>query len=301
MRRDGDSLLEHVAAAREELILVAPFIKRTVLQTLLDHAGAKVAVTVATRWRPEEVAAGVSDLEVLDIVQARVGAKLVLVDNLHAKLYVADRRALTGSANLTATALGWCDQPNLEILTGAPFEEPAVQRCLQAVAAGRLATNAERDKIDEAAQLIPRVRMPLGQEARPADLGMWLPVLAAPEKLYWAYRPETRERLTQSVLESAEQDLRAIEPLINLDEKAFNAVVAEALSRAPAVAKMLDAAASDLTDAAAEALIADIAAKDISAEIRWRILRDWITYFLPDAYEIAPQSFIMRRRPGAGR
>ena len=39
----------------------------------------------------------------------------------------------------------------------------------------------------------------------------------------------------------------------------------------------------------------------MSVEAHWQIVREWLTYFLRDKYEIAPQSFITRLRPGASR
>jgi hypothetical protein len=39
----------------------------------------------------------------------------------------------------------------------------------------------------------------------------------------------------------------------------------------------------------------------IAPETRWLIVREWLTHFLGDAYEIAPQNFVLRLKPGAAR
>src|SRR3546814_15701150 len=75
-----------------------------------------IAVTCVTRWRPDEIAAGVSDLEVFDLIRARASGTLLLQPHLHAKLYRTGDRRLLGSANISGRALGWHEPANLEIL-----------------------------------------------------------------------------------------------------------------------------------------------------------------------------------------
>src|SRR5947199_2775416 len=113
----GDKLLELCPSASETLVIAAPFIKDTVLARVLDVLPSTVRrVTCITRWFPEEIAAGVSDLEIFDRLAAYQNARLLLHPHLHAKLYRADHRCLVGSANLTNRALGWSSPPNLELL-----------------------------------------------------------------------------------------------------------------------------------------------------------------------------------------
>jgi hypothetical protein len=302
MRHDGDILIEHLAAARSRVLLCAPFIKTRVLQALLSRIGPSVSLHVVTRWLPEEVAAGVSDLEVLDIVAARAGASLALLDRLHAKLYVADNGVLAGSANLTATALGWCSRPNLEILTTLSISDVAVARCLEELNAARPATEAERQRVRALADKLPVARMPAAQEVDGNSVGPWLPRLAAPQRLFAAYLQSARDRLTVEALAAADHDLQALDLPASLGEVAFKRAVASRFAAMPNVARILVAAASDLTDADGVALIREIHPdSDQPAESNWQVVREWMTYFLSDTYEIAPQSFITRRRPGAGR
>ena len=134
MRRDGDVLLAHVARAKKGVLLCAPFIKLGVAKRLLSAIGPDVAVEIITRWHAEEIAAGVSDLAVFDLSVSRPGVTMRLLDNLHAKLYVSDDLLLAGSANLTATALGWCDDPNLELLMPVSENDEAVLATARCVA-----------------------------------------------------------------------------------------------------------------------------------------------------------------------
>ena len=113
---EGERIRDLVAAAEREVILCAPFVKAKVLRIILEAVPPAVPVRIVTRWRPAEIASGLSDLEVYDIAKERLHTELRLLDSLHAKLYVADNDCLVGSANLTAAALGWRPDPNVEIL-----------------------------------------------------------------------------------------------------------------------------------------------------------------------------------------
>jgi hypothetical protein len=302
MRRDGDLLIDHLSRASKAVLLCAPFIKQGVAKRLLAAIQPDVAVEIVTRWHADEVAAGVSDLEVFEIAAARPGTTLRLLDNLHAKLYLADEAPLVGSANLTATALGWCENPNLELLVPIPSDDEALARCRAELASARLATQQERTAIQAAADAIERVPMPEGQPVQEALAVPWLPRLGAPERLFAAYMPAARERLTASALEAADHDLQALNIPAGLDEGAFRALVADRFSTMPAIVKVLEAAEGDLTDTSAADLIQAIAGpSDLSASVQWQIVREWMTYFLRERYEIAPQSFVTRRRPGTRR
>lgn len=103
----GTQLEQLCAAGRRDILLVAPFVKAHTLERLLGQVAAEVAVRCVTRWRPEEIVAGVSDLEVWPLLRDRVQSSLWLHPDLHAKLYRADDTCLIGSANITDTALGW--------------------------------------------------------------------------------------------------------------------------------------------------------------------------------------------------
>lgn len=303
MRRDGDRLVEHLAAATKEVLICAPFIKAGVLTSLLQAVPSPISVRVVTRWIPVEIAVGVSDLEVFDVVAARPGAKLELLDRLHAKIYVADSVALVGSANLTGAALGWSSKPNLELLTPLVVTDEAVHRCLDQLDEARPATVEERDRVRELADKIKVPELDLVSDSTStAPAVLWLPQLAAPARLYQAYVPQTRDRVTSSVLEAALSDLDALGIPDGLAEPAFRQAVADAFERMPAVQRLLVAAADDLRDADGADIIRQMPVeKALDAEQQWLIVREWMTSFLSDRYEIAPASFVVRLKPGAGR
>lgn len=302
MRRDGDLLVEHVSAAKSRVVLCAPFMKVGVVKRLLAAIAPGVAVEIITRWHAEEVAAGVSDLDVFDLAVSRPGTSLSLLDHLHAKLYFADEALLAGSANLTATALGWCNDPNLELLTPVSSADPAVRRCMEGLALARPATATERDAIQAIVDSLERAPLPAAQAVDDDLTSLWLPRLGAPERLFAAYTAAARERLTSSTLEAADHDLAALAIAPGLTEAEFKTAVAGKFSTMAAIETILEAARSDVTDAAGADLVRTLAPGGVmSVETHWQIVREWLTYFLRDKYEIAPQSFITRLRPGASR
>lgn len=302
MRREGDILLDLVGRAEKKVLLCAPFIKQGVMGKLLQVISPSVELDVVTRWHPKEIAGGVSDLEVFDLISKRPRSTLRLLDDLHAKVYMGDGAYLAGSANLTAKALGWCRNANVELLTNLPADDVALGRCLVSLGAARPATEEERSRVrDEAARLqVPDLDVDEPMEDTPVSV--WLPRMAAPEKLHAAYYPALRERLTSSVIEAADSDLRALGLSAGLNEQQFRSEVAYRFSTMPSISSILEAARDDLTDDAGSELVERLApANDMPARVQWAIVREWLTHFLPDSYEIAPQSFVTRLRPGAGR
>lgn len=67
----GTELSNLCSKANREVLLVAPFIKASVIEILLDKISPGVSLKCITRWIPEEIVAGVSDLEVWNLVQNR--------------------------------------------------------------------------------------------------------------------------------------------------------------------------------------------------------------------------------------
>lgn len=184
----GEKVRELTSAAVREVRIVAPFIKAARLEAMLKTVAPGVEVIVTTRWRAAEVAAGVSDLDVLDVCQS-AGASLRLMDRLHAKLYVADRSAaLVGSANMTGMGLGCSASPNLEILVAVkPSARSLIMTLATIDAESRPATQVERDSIAAAALEIA-VPPPAPHDVANPDMNtLWLPEFRSPDRLQAVY------------------------------------------------------------------------------------------------------------------
>ena len=302
MISDGERLKELLAKASSSALLCSPFIKAKVLRGLLGAIDAAVTVLVVTRWRPTEIAAGVSDLEVLDVVNARLRTELRLLDDLHAKLYMADNKGLAGSANLTAPGLGWAATNNIEILIPVTRDTEEVALLLGQLEAATPATFAMRSAIEEQSGALTIPKLDDGSEVTEDRLlrEAWLPSCAAPHRLYEiAEHPDTNVVVTNTRTDGL-SDLRDLKVPTGLDQKQFAGTVRASLRLMPAIRDILERAPGGLTDSdGVEAVLA--VCPSLSAEQaghQWRIVRDWIKEFFGDEFEVAAESFVVRlRRP----
>ena len=130
----GERIRDLFAGATSDVVVVAPFIKEEALRSLLTVVPERVAVRCVTRWRSREVAAGVSDPQIIYLLATRGNSELYLVDNLHAKLYMAGPDCLVGSANVTRAGLGEVEDHSIELLVEARVDNPAVETVLEEIA-----------------------------------------------------------------------------------------------------------------------------------------------------------------------
>lgn len=297
---DGERIKELVRGAKREVILCAPFIKSKVLGIILEAVPQVVPVRIVTRWRPAEVAAGLSDLEVYDIAKERPHTELSLLHSLHAKLYLADDDCLVGSANLTASALGWCQDANLEILLPACRSDPDVARLLERLATATPATFQTRAEIEQQAVAFGASELNESREIPPDDAGRlaapWMPRCAAPDKLFAIYQNPETTIVVEGTRADAIADLDDLLPPPRMGHEAFTAYINATLYQLPSFRRIFDGIPARLTDAQGAAIIADLR-PDLSQaglQKQWQIVRDWICAFFQDRFEVAPESYVVR-------
>ena len=302
----GEFLLDACRTASANLTLCAPFVKSAVLQRVLDATAAEVTVELFTRWRPEEVAAGVSDTGVLMLTEER-GGKVMLCNRLHAKYVRFDDRTLIGSANLTATALGWAQSPNLEVLMEVPSDAPQVIELEKRLRRESIrATSDLAAEVERVAALLPRPSIPPPDEVAAATerttTGMWCPKLREPSDLYVAYSAGPK-RLSSTSAAAAAEDLAELDLPVGLGREEFNALVANRLLQAPLV-RELDAllAESQRFGAVRDRLMQLLRLDREAADHAWQTTMRWLIEFLPDRYErrVANWSEIFVLRDTAG-
>ena len=243
----GTKLSNLCAEADREVLLVAPFIKASVLERLLDRISPEVSLKCITRWFPEEIVAGVSDLEVWNLIQNRSNSSLWLRSDLHAKYYRADNRCLVGSANLTGKALGWSNLPNLELLVPVSANEPTIKTfetellkaCIpvtedlfeQMSLAVQLLAEQTPNTIANNSSVVEIIEDNMANN-NPTDIDAWLPTLRNPEDLYTAYCGQTEKLSTASKI-AALTDLRSLPIIPNLSQKTFKAYIGSLLIQKP--------------------------------------------------------------------
>ena len=295
------SLLRN-APPQADVVLCAPFIKEQVFHSLLLNIGRRAKLRVFTRWYPWEVAMGVSDLEVLELCNDRPKTQLYLVDNLHAKAYVAGEQALIGSANLTATALGWSEQPNIEILTEIPATAEELSTLLLMLERNcREATSRERRKIAEEAT---RLSVPASPEShvRYVLSSPWLPRCAAPEQLYAIYAGQNNESLLRSTVSDAQGDLKDLVLPIGLDQQEFHAEIKKRLLTLSTFNEIAEKARGQFNDQSGKELVQSLRTEldDKGAQMLWGIVRTWFDYFF-DEFEVVTHNHVLRIKSRAGR
>ena len=82
MTVDGDTQGRRIRAlfenTEDDVSIIAPFIKVDALRSLLEVFPSETYLRCVTRWLPKEVAAGVSDPEILDVLEKRGNFSLSL-------------------------------------------------------------------------------------------------------------------------------------------------------------------------------------------------------------------------------
>lgn len=297
----GNRLIDRLSQAQNNVILAAPFIKANVLERLLTSVPTGVELQCVTRWKAEEIIAGVSDLEVWGLIKDRPKTRLCLRSNLHAKYYRIDDICFVGSANLTATALGWSTNPNLEFLVEIStesnetkdFEALLLESCL----------NVDQKLYEEIAQKIEKLKecfphfFVLDEEGAICNeyhqdignalvLDKWVPTLRNPEDLYLAYAGQI-DKLSTMSREVAFHDLEAFFIPKGLPRPLFETDIALQLLEKP-ILRNLDAYLE--TPRRFGEVTAYLQSKlegieDLKSV--WQTLMRWLRYFLPDRYGLS--------------
>lgn len=111
-----ETLLFKLQGAVHYVTLYSPYIKKEVVGRLISNVGSDVKIQMICSWKIEDLAKGVSDIEVYHLLKEE-GHHLFYCPSLHLKTYLFDdKHLLTGSANLTSKGLGICEDTNLETL-----------------------------------------------------------------------------------------------------------------------------------------------------------------------------------------
>jgi hypothetical protein len=284
----------HLARATEHVQLIAPFIKLDVFQAALAAVPETVQrIDCVTRWSVAEVAAGVSDPEIVQLANGDQRIRLRLCHNLHAKLFVADAAALAGSANLTNKAMGTIPRHNLELLVETDLAHPEVQHLLQSIdQTAILATEEIAVAIREQANLLNETNSTIivAGENLPR-VTIWYPATRRPDRLYVAYLGKAD--VPPAVQEGLSRDLAFLDVPPGLSETDFNETVREHLSAIPEIKRLVSGERlNNLDIQASVAERADVG--DREARRITETLAEWLKYFDQFYMDVA----IWELRPG---
>ena len=186
--KDNTTLLARICSllqlAHRRVVIVSAFVGAKTLDTLLSSVPDRVKSTsLYVRWRIDDIASKASDWDVWDVAKQH-GAAMYACENLHAKIYISDDKALVGSANATHSGLN--SNGNLELLMPTDVNQPDVAQTLRTIE-----NNARR-----APPIGADIRCRLTQRDDP-ELPIWLPEIS-PDTFLNAFlgrAPHTAETL----------------------------------------------------------------------------------------------------------
>lgn len=274
----GERIRKLLAQATHEATIIAPFIKVGTFRSLIEAVPKSARLVCVTRWRPQEVAAGISDVEVIDVLEERGDYRLTLVDRLHAKVYMSGSRCLVGSANVTAAGLGEGDHAgNVELLVDKDSGDPYIVALLEEIARlERSATKPMADAMRALAQSFPSDRSVVGVVAP------WHPRSRKPD-LAFTFYSQPPSGFVKTADRSVLRDLSEITLPPGLSEKEFKWTIREMLAAIEPGAKLLRQE-TDVTLTRGEALayFERAAEGTTTPNDLWNGFVEWMAHFFPD-------------------
>ena len=231
-------------ANAQEAIIVAPYIKEQPLNFVLESIAPNARITCVSRWTPQDIQAGTTDLACRSLTLER-GGNFLLHNRLHAKYYRFDSNTLIGSANLTASGMNIHNAGNLEILCPPPegFDWELFEHLL--FLNSREVTDAEFDawsSIVPTNSTRPQLPVPHTEDT----VISWRPVTRNPEYLWLAYRQEQQEIPIPEQRAIATEEVATLAIPSELDRPQFNAWINISLKSSPFIDSVL--AIQDQTD-----------------------------------------------------
>ena len=292
--------------AQNDVIIVAPYIKTYTLRRLIsDLSHELTSLTCVTRWLPEDIAAGVSDLDIFSIINTKQGGRLLVHPHLHAKYYRGDERCLLGSANLTSRGLGWTTPANVELLVELPWESQGLMKWEKALLFSSVpATQQMRDQISQEATRIQglheNVGIPEVEEGQEEDQAAtyWVPKCSIPDRLWDVYSGLDSEiTMLASTRETAQHDLRVLKPPLGLSKPLFEAYSAGILKQMPLFMTIDTRASNGLSDTEAHAFLEGHLGNrsPYSPKETWEVLKAWLIHFMGSSYRVETREDVLVR------
>lgn len=299
----GNQLKNLCETAENEIILVAPFIKNSIFKELLKLTNPEIKITCVTRWRIEEILMGVSDIEIWETIKSFPQANLWLRNNLHAKYYRVDKNCLIGSANLTANALNWSNNPNFELMIAVnsddnelkQFEHQLFDNCIKV---DQVLFNLYQSTIVEQKKLFP-LKLDTNNisefnNSNDQDIiKNWLPTLRNPEDLYFAYTNEY-DKLTNIAYQNAIIDLSVFDIPQSLSKTLFNLYIGIQLLEKPIIQEIDNFVTTPRRFGEVCDYLNKINGKEndhMNIKIKWQTLMRWLLYFLPSRYGLSVPNY----------
>ena len=256
--------------------IVAPYMKAGALEQVLNAVANSATITCVSRWTPQDIQLGTTDLDCRQLALNRDGTFL-LHDRLHAKYYRFDDQILIGSSNLTRAGMNIPGTGNLEILCMASPEFDATQFESQLL---QEAYTVSEDDFALWSQIVPipqqNQTIPLHHDLNSAD--SWKPSTRRPEYLWLAYQQRRAEIPLEEQQEIASREVRTLGVPKGLTEQEFNNWIRLSLMTSPFVKSVL-AGLDETREASWDRLSQRWNISKAEAERFRSTAQNWIAYF----------------------
>jgi hypothetical protein len=298
----SEELLGSLSDHAQSVFIVSPFIKVKALERLLSRASSAAKLTIVTRWRASEIAAGVSDLGVFNVCQQRRACQLYLLGELHAKYYRVDDIVFVGSANLTDAGMGWSERPNIEILQRQQYSSEWSQWEHDLLASACEATDDILSAVQAAVDtisvttLVHECTLPVAEQSggdERCGLAMWCPATRFPEGVFDFYS-KRYNRMTSASQLSAARDLSHLRIPSGLTDTQLRLCIRASLLQQPIVSAVngmvADSPRFGELRQRVRRRMGDVGAERNYTELTQTIMR-WLVYFFPEQYRIQVYRF----------
>ena len=280
MSRSPGDLLIRLCAEATRIVLAAPYMKVGALKKVLSVVDPLAELICITRWSPQDLAVGASDLECRTLIVDH-GGMFGIHAALHAKYYRIDDVALVGSANLTFAGMGWTSGPNLEILCEAAggFEAQSFEQVL--LDESREINDKEFSRWQALGAIAAKDRG--GGQQDPPTLADWRPLSRDPRHLLLAYREELDEIASDDERRAVVQDVQSMRIPVGLTDHEVGLWASQCLLSTSFANRALKLHRGDVDNPSgrlAEAYDLSVTAARRSMET----VSNWLTMFAPEIY-----------------
>ena len=233
-------ILEERIQGNDNIILIlVPFAKIAALQKLHWLNSKKVKIKVVCRWRPEDIVAGVSDLEIYPFLK-QSDCELYINSNIHLKLYVfASNTAFNTSGNMTLRGLGYSESANIEVGNMVSLTTSDWTKIYDVINSSRLVTDDIYQRFKEYSAKHPPVSRPLPPiDLMPAAKSYTissLPATDSPKKLADFYFSHEQQEGSLEDIRRAAHDLAIFGIPSGLSSSDFDKRLGDAFSKTPFV------------------------------------------------------------------
>jgi hypothetical protein len=284
---------ERISSGDDIILLIVPFVKLGALQQLHWVRTKDLRLKVISRWRPDDLLAGASDVEIYPFLRD-AGCELYVNSDVHMKLYVfGSNTAFNTSANLTLHGLGYSDTPNIEVGNAVILTSEDWAKIYEIVASSRQVDDAIYERFRK---FVEDNRVPGTGRLPPDLLGpakaytiASLPATFTPQKLAEYY---FRTGLAE---DAAENVRRAVHDLVTykiprgLTREQFDAELGKAFRNTPFVKDFIQLLKkeSNLRFGAVNNWIHQ-KCEDVPLPYRWEIKEnthifyDWLAHYVPE-------------------